>query len=152
MKIYGSIAALALVAGSSAAQAHNPCPKADPAAVAQTVERFLTALAANDQAKLSTLIAPDFLAFDSGKRYEGMAIANMIGGLNRAGTVVRLSMNDAQVQTRCGIAWVTFVDKGSLTTGDKVREVSWLESAILEHDGKSWRVRFTHATAVAEKK
>jgi ketosteroid isomerase-like protein len=151
MTKFGLLIALATFAMvASPVRAEEACPPADDAKVASTMERFLAALGDVDEPALKSLLAPDFVAFDSGRRYAGTQLQEMVAGIRRSGTTVKLTMTEPQVHVRCGLAWVTYVNKGALTKGDTVRALSWLESAVLSWDDGAWRMKFMHATEVAK--
>jgi hypothetical protein len=46
------------------------------------------------------------------------------------------------------LAWITYVNRGSVGDAAGVTPVTWLESAVLRHDGRRWRIRFFHSTRV----
>jgi hypothetical protein len=48
----------------------------------------------------------------------------------------------------CDMAWITYVNRGSRTDSTGVQQITWLESAVLQRQAGTWRIRFFHATRV----
>lgn len=99
--------------------------------------------ATTDDLKLfHTVAAPDFYAFDGGKRYDGDALMDLVKGLHAAGSVYVWTVNEPEVHISCNTAWVTYVNRGSVQNASGTTKVTWLESVILEKEAGRWRVRF----------
>ena len=46
------------------------------------------------------------------------------------------------------MAWITYVNRGSIKDASGTKAVSWLESAVLRKENDSWRIQFFHSTRV----
>jgi hypothetical protein len=106
-----------------------------------------TALTKDDLDIWRTAIAKDFFSFDGGKRFDGDALFDLIKANHAKGTVYVWTVNDPKVDVVCDMALVTYINTGSVTSSaNGTRNVSWLESATLRHDGQRWRISFFHST------
>jgi ketosteroid isomerase-like protein len=141
-----------LVAGLSASAqsaAGTPACASTPADQVQVVEtiRTMYAAAANDDlAKFHTVAAPDFYAFDGGKRYDGDALMNTLKSLHATGKVYVWTVTQPHVESDCHLAWITYINRGSIKDASGTKDMTWLESAVLEKQAGAWRIRFFHST------
>jgi ketosteroid isomerase-like protein len=120
----------------------------DKAQVAETVRGMFAAAATDDVAKFRATVAPDFYAFDAGGRFTGDALMDLIKAAHAAGKVYVWTVNDPEVHLQGDIAWVTYVNRGSIKDASGTKEVSWLESAVLQRTGGRWLIQFFHSTRV----
>jgi len=131
----------------------QPAPSAaDQAQVTETMRSFFAAAAADDLDKLHAVITPDFYAFEAGGRISGEALLEMLKAAHAAGKVYVWTVNEPDVHISGNTAWITYVNRGSIKDTSGAKDVSWLESAVLEREKGTWRIRFFHSTRVPEKK
>jgi hypothetical protein len=124
---------------------------ATPEDQSQVVEAMRTMYAAattDDLAKFHTVAAPDFYAFDGGKRYDGDALMNTLKSLHASGKVYVWTVTHPHVEATCDLAWITYINRGSIKDASGTKDLSWLESAVLEKQAGTWRIRFFHSTRV----
>jgi ketosteroid isomerase-like protein len=147
------IATAALVTATiGAGAADQPSSSgADQPQVTEAIRSFFAAATADDRDKLHTVIAPDFYAFDAGGRYTGDALMDLIKAAHAAGKIFVWTVNEPEVHIAGDTAWITYVNRGSITDAAGTKEMSWLESAVLQKDKGTWRIRFFHSTRVPEK-
>ncbi|WP_058187217.1 YybH family protein [Terracidiphilus gabretensis] len=125
---------------------------ADKPAVAETLRTMYGAAMKNDLAGFDALIAPGFYMYDNGHRYEGDEImTKVMPGYTQKGFKFVWSVQEPVVEVDCNTAWITYVNKGSITRPDGTKaDTSWLESAVLEKRNGRWLLRFFHSTRVAQ--
>ena len=129
--------------------AEQPRPAtADEAPVIETVRSMFAALAAEDIPKLRTIIAPDFYAFEAGGRITGDALIDLMKKAHAAGKVYVWTVNEPEVHIDGGMAWVTYVNRGSIKDASETKKVSWLESTILRKEEGNWRIQLFHSTRI----
>jgi hypothetical protein len=46
------------------------------------------------------------------------------------------------------VAWITYVNEGSVKDASATKNVTWLESAFLRKENQNWRIEFFHSTRV----
>lgn len=138
--------ALALATG---AQAAPTCAPADPALVAQTARDAFTAAKADDAAGFRALIADDFYAYDGGKRFDGMALFDLIKAAHAAGKTYDWSVDQPDVKQGCDWAFIAYVNHGSITDAKGKTALTWLESDLMRWQGGRWRIAFLHSTRAA---
>lgn len=146
-------AALSACAHTSPASVSAACPAPDKAnaEVAQVMRNMYAALTTDDLAGWHGAITKDFFSFDGGKRFDGDALFDLIKTNHGKGTVYVWTVNDPKVDVMCDMALVTYVNTGSVTSPAAApRNVSWLESATLRHDGQRWRISFFHSTVAPQ--
>lgn len=120
----------------------------DKPKVIQTMESMYVALANDDLGLFHNIAAPDFYAFDVGKRFDGDALMQVIKSLHAAGNVYVWHMIDPEVQIWGDTASVTYINQGSIQDASGKKDVTWLESAVLRKDKGIWRIHFFHSSRV----
>lgn len=133
-----------MIGAAAAEQADQAA--ADKAQVTEVVRSMFAALAANDAGKFRAVIAPDFYAFDVGKRFTGDALLELIKTAHAAGNVYVWTVNEPDVHISGDIAWIAYVNRGSIKDASGTEDVTWLESAVLQKEKGAWRIRFLHST------
>ena len=104
------------------------------------------ALTADDLDKFRAVTASDFYAFDLGKRFSGDALMDLIKKAHAAGKVYVWTVNEAEVHISGDIAWITYINHGSVKDASGTKDVTWLESAVLQKEKGTWRIHFFHST------
>lgn len=118
---------------------------------AQIIEAMTTmyvAATADDLPKFNTVASPEFYAFDGGKRFTGDALMALIARLHAAGSVYVWRVTEPEVHVHGDLAWITYVNRGSIQDASGTKPLTWLESAILRKEQGRWRIRFFHSTRV----
>jgi ketosteroid isomerase-like protein len=120
---------------------------ADKPAVAKTVESIFAAAQAESIPAFNAVVTPDFYMFDTGKRFEGHAIMDLIIAQHKKGFKYEWTVPNPDVEVGCNEAWIAYENVGSVTTPDgKKKDLKWLESAVLIKTDGQWRIRFFHST------
>ena len=127
--------------------ADQPGPAtADQVQVTEVVRSMFAALSAEDIPKLRSLIAPDFYAFETGGRVTGDELIELMKKAHAAGKVYSWTVNEPEVHIDGSMAWVTYINRGSIKDASETKNVSWLESIILRKEEGHWRIQFLHST------
>jgi uncharacterized protein DUF4440 len=139
------------VALSSASAAYaKACAPEHNEAVVDALNQFFEAASHDDEGLFKEVLAPNFYAFDNGKRFDGMQLPQLIKAAHGAGKSYVWSVNDAEVHIACDWAWVTYTNRGSVgDASDAGRPMTWLESAVLHYQGQRWHLQFLHSTRAA---
>ncbi|HEY5073781.1 MAG TPA: nuclear transport factor 2 family protein [Pyrinomonadaceae bacterium] len=147
------IATVSLLSSTIAAAAADQStpPAADQVQVAEAIRSFFAAATADDLEKLHAVTAPDFYAFDAGGRFTRDALMEMIKAAHAAGKVYVWTVNEPEVHISGDIAWITYVNHGSIKDASGTKDVTWLESAVLQKEKGTWRIHFFHSTRAPEK-
>ncbi len=119
---------------------------ADDAAVIEAIQTMYVAASTDDLAKFNTAASPDFYAFDAGKRFTGDELMALIKKAHADGDVYVWTVNDPEVYVDGNTAWITYVNRGSVTDSSGKQDVTWLESAILRKHDSKWLIHFFHST------
>lgn len=135
-----------------AAAADQPSPSADQVQVTDAIRMFFAAAKNDDADKFRAVTTSDFYAFDAGGRFNRDTLMDLIKGAHAAGNVYVWSVNEPEVHIAGDTAWITYGNRGSVQDASGTKEVTWLESAVLEKEKGVWRIHFLHSTRVPEKK
>jgi ketosteroid isomerase-like protein len=100
----------------------------------------------DDLAQFNTVAAADFYAFDGGKRFSGDSLMELIKNLHAAGNIYVWTVTEPEVHVAGDIAWITYVNRGSVQDKSGKKDLAWLESAVLKKDAGTWRIHFFHST------
>ena len=143
------VTALLLTLPIGAAASDQPSSAStDEARVTATVRSMFAALSTEDIPKLRAVIAPDFYAFEAGGRITGDALIELMKKAHAAGKVYVWTVNEPEVHIDGSMAWITYVNRGSIKDATETKNVSWLESAVLRKEQDNWRIQFLHSTRV----
>jgi ketosteroid isomerase-like protein len=116
--------------------------------IVDTVNTLFNALQTEDSAKLNSITAPDFYAFDGGARFNGEAMMGLIKALHAAGKHYEWSVTEPDIRISGNTAWIAYVNQGSITDASGRVNQQWLESAFLEKQAGTWKILFAHSTRV----
>jgi len=145
-----SVIVVSLVALSNvSAVGAKACAPEHNEAVVDALHQVFEAASRDDDKLFKEVLAPDFYAFDNGKRFDGMQLPDLIKAAHGAGKTYVWSVNDPEVHIVCDWAWVTYTNRGSVADASGTQPMSWLESAVLHYQGQRWRVQFLHSTRAA---
>ena len=150
-KHYTRLIATALLLTSTigaAASDRSTASTNDEVQVTEAVRSMFAALSAEDIPKLHAAIAPDFYAFEAGGRITGDALIDLMKKAHAAGKVYVWTVNEPEVHIDGSMAWVTYINRGSIKDASETKNVSWLESAVLRKEKDNWRIQFFHSTRV----
>jgi len=125
---------------------------ADQLQVTETIRSFFAAAKADDLDKLHAITAPDFYAYDAGGRFTRDALMELIKAAHAAGNVYVWTVNEPDVHISGDNAWIAYVNRGSIKDASGTKDVTWLESAVLQKENGIWRIHFFHSTRAPEKK
>lgn len=143
------LAASIAVAPASLAAPKTQCAPTAPESVAETMRDMYAALMVDDDAKLQKNFAPDFYAIDGGKPFDGASLARLVKDAHKGGSTFVWTVNEPKVHLQCDWAWITYINRGSITDASGTKPVTWLESAILRYDTDRWRIAFFHSSRAA---
>ena len=118
-------------------------------AVVDALNQLFEAANHDDEKLFKEVLAPNFYAFDNGKRFDGMQLPQLIKAAHGAGKIYVWSVNDPEVHIACDWAWVTYTNRGSVGDASGTKPMSWLESAVLHYQGQHWHIQFLHSTRAA---
>ena len=152
-RTFFAITAVLLTLSLRGVAAEQPKPATtDEAQVVEAIRSMFAALAAEDVPKLRAIIAPNFYAFEAGGRITGDALIDLMKKAHAAGKVYVWTVNEPEVHISGDTAWITYVNRGSIKDTSGTKDVTWLESAVLQKEKGIWRIHFFHSTRVPEKK
>ena len=147
-----AVAATLVWSSVIAASGVDPLPTAarltDEALVTDAMVSMYIAATNDDLARFRTVAAPDFHAFDGGKQFTGDELMALIARLHASGSVYVWRVTEPEVHIHGDVAWITYVNRGSLQDASGTKSLVWLESAVLRKDAGRWRIRFFHSTRV----
>ena len=66
-----------------------------------------------------------------GKRFDGDALMELIKTAHAAGKVYVWNVTEPEVHIEGDIAWITYVNRGSIQDASGTKSMNWLESAVL---------------------
>jgi hypothetical protein len=110
------------------------------------MDDMFAALRTDNQERLQQLTSPDFYAYDGGMRFTGPAMIDFIKQGHASGKRWVWSITDPEVHVTCNLAWITYVNQGSVEDASGRQALTWLESAIMEYSNARWHIRFIHST------
>ena len=151
----GLAAGMLSVFGSLQPQAATAASACAPAATATTdvagvMNALIDAFRTDNPERLQQITSPDFYAYDGGMRFTGPALMDLIKKGHASGKRWEWSITDPEIHVVCSLAWITYVNQGSVEDGSGRQSLTWLESAILEYSNGRWHIRFLHSTRASK--
>jgi ketosteroid isomerase-like protein len=143
-----SIAFCCLVISSVPLFAAEPSAHSEQARVAEVMRTFYVAATNDDLAKFHSVVTADFYSYDGGKRFGGNELMELIKQAHAAGKVFVWNVTTPEVRMHGDVAWITYVNEGSVKDASGTKNVTWLESAFLRKGNHNWRIEFFHSTRV----
>ena len=125
------------------------CAPPSPDAVAETMRDMYAALMVDDETRLQEIFMPDFTSYDGGKAFDGPGMAGLVKDAHKAGSKFIWTVNEPKIQLHCDLAWIAYINRGSITGASGVKPATWLESAVLRYDTGRWRIAFFHSSRAA---
>jgi hypothetical protein len=123
-------------------------PPSDEAQVVSAMETFYVALTNDDGKMFHGVVAPDFYAFDGGKRFEADPLLQLIQSVHAKGQIYVWRVTDPKVRMFGDTALITYVNRGSVQDQTGTKPLEWLESAFLQKQEGVWRILFFQSTRV----
>jgi hypothetical protein len=143
---------LGLISAGGNAQSTSPkfqsTHTADDIQIVDAMKTFYIAATNDDLVKFHSVTSPNFYSFDGGKLFKGDSLMELIKGLHSAGTVFIWNVTEPEVHIEGTTAWITYVNKGSIQNSSGMKNMTWLESAVLRKDSGAWLIHFFHSTRV----
>ena len=136
---------LAMFCGSLV-RASSPADEQDEAV--EAVRQMFVALTNDDLNLFKSVTSDDFYAFDVGKRFNGDALLELVKKAHASGKVYTWKVTDHEVKIEGNSALVTYINRGSIRDATSVKEMNWLESAVLRKNNGVWRIHFFHSTRI----
>ncbi len=137
---------LSIAIFASGASAQTACPSQVPDDVANAMRAMYDAAATGNDTALRARLAPNFYAFETGVRFDGTALPDMIAKMRASGTKYQWSVTQPDVQMKCDLAAIAYVNVGAVGDATGMKPVTWLESATLRFEDGLWRVLFLSST------
>jgi len=117
--------------------------------VVQTARDLFAAAAAEDAGRFKALTTADFYAYDAGRRFDGMALFELIKAAHAQGRRFEWTVQEPKVTLTCGAALLVYVNRGAVGDAKGMQPITWLESDYLRYEDGRWKVAFLHSTRAA---
>jgi ketosteroid isomerase-like protein len=141
--------ALALTGAAHAAPACQ-APKGDQTqAVAAAARDLFAAAQIDDAAAFKAGVTADFYAYDNGKRFDGMALFDLIKAAHAQGRRFVWTVQEPKVVVACDTAFLAYVNHGAVGDAKGMQPIIWLESDYLRFEQGRWKIAFLHSTRAA---
>jgi Domain of unknown function (DUF4440) len=132
----------------AAEQAPSPSLGSEEARVIEVMRTFYIAATNDDLEKFHSVVTRDFYSYDGGERFTGDKLMELIKAAHASGKVFVWNVTKPEVRIHGRVAWITYVNEGSVRDASGTKRVTWLESAFLRKENEIWRIEFFHSTRV----
>lgn len=111
-----------------------------------TVTRFFDGLAQLDDDKIKAEVTKDFTLLEHGLVWNTDTLLNRIKP-RKGQNIKRINTLVFTITEQSGdTAWTVYYNTADFHSGDKVRTVKWLESAVLVKIRGTWKLKLLHST------
>jgi len=112
------------------------------------INKFFEALSNRDETALRATSTTDFLLLEDGELWTMDTLVSKIDGM-KGREVKRVNdLKFVKTEVNGNTAWVAYHNTAVFSMGERSRKVEWLESAVLQKKGNSWKIRMLHSTVV----
>jgi hypothetical protein len=132
----------------SAARAQQKVFRNEQSQIVDTVNTIFNAIQTDDAAKLNSVITPEFYIFDGGKRFNAEQVMAIFKAQHLAGKRYEWNVTEPDIHITGSIAWIAYVNDGSISDASGSVHQQWLESGFLEKQAGTWKVLFMQSTRV----
>lgn len=146
MRNFLAFLAAATSLAAVSAQAAKPDIGKSPDAVADTMRQMFDALAVDDQAALTKVLAANFYAFDGGHEMNAADLFKYVKWRHDTGTTYKWSITEPKVHISGKLATITYKNRGSIADASGIVAMTWLEAAILHFENGRWHIEFVDST------
>jgi hypothetical protein len=125
--------------------------EADKTDVIGAMRTLFAGAAVDDMAKMHSVAAPSFYAFDVGRQFASIDdLAKVVKAAQDQGVKFVWNVTAPKVTIHCNQALITYVNDGSVQAPGSANPlpVQWLESAVLDKESGAWKIVFFHSTQV----
>jgi hypothetical protein len=144
--LISAVALCASLCASFPCLAAQCAPANSTSQVAQTARDLFAATQALDAGKFKALITADFYAYDGGKRFDGLALLDLIKDAKGQGRRFEWTVQDTVVHIDCRTATLVYVNRGAVGDAKAMTPMTWLESDMLRWENGRWKIAFLHST------
>ena len=120
----------------------------DERSITDVVRTLLVALRNEDQTELNSVVTQDFYIFDNGSRFDKDSVMSFMKRLHASGKQIEWNITEPDVHVVGDVAWIAYLNKGTITTGQIKSDQSWLESGFLERKSGKWQLQFMQSTRI----
>ena len=133
---------------SGHAQAATQCAPTTGAqqAVILTIQKMMDALRNQNDAAYRELLAPEFSAYDGGEQLNQQSFWDLVARARASGKKFEWSVTEPEVHVDCNMAWIRYINDGSVEDASGKKPVKWLESGVFEYRRGRWTIAFVHST------
>ena len=146
----GVASTIGLMATPVAAQEHCPDPRIQNEAIVSVQTGLFAALENEDKVSWARLTDRDFVAFESGHRYDRTNFFELVRSAHAGGRHFEWSVTTPRLEMSCTVATLAYVNQGAVTQGSSRSAVSWLETATFRYAAGRWRAVFVESMREAD--
>jgi hypothetical protein len=139
--------AATLPASASPASSTYASTPADQARVVEAMRTMYAAAAADDVDKFHTIAARTSVPSTAASAMTA-TLMKIAKSFHDSGKVFVSTVTDPHVEANCDLAWLTYTSRGSMRDASGTTQLTWLESAVLEKQAGTRRIRFFHSTRI----
>jgi ketosteroid isomerase-like protein len=121
---------------------------AEQTRILDTLKAIFEAARTNDAALFNSVVSPDFYLFEAGSRMDGAGMLALVKTQHDLGKSFEWNITEPDIHVGGDMAWVAYVNKGSVTDATGTKKLSWLESGALRKQEGRWKIVFLHSTRI----
>ena len=111
----------------------------------KAVQDLFSAISEVNYAKMKDTVTNDFQLLEAGEDWD---INQLIKVIQPSEYSRRNYFGVIRVETRGNFSWVSYWNKATFTKGELVKDVVWLESAVLVKQNEKWKIQMLHSTKI----
>jgi len=146
MKHVRYVAVLLFLLGCVRSDVHAQNTSFDDEKVIDAIRQMYAAAKVDDLSAFHAVTLPSFYSFEGGKRVSGDELMAMMKAFHAAGRKYTWNVTSPSVNINGTHAWITYINRGTMTDASGTTNLTWVESANLVKDGDTWKIDFFHST------
>lgn len=113
-------------------------------------DRFFAAISDYDSAAIRALSAADYVLVEDGAIWNLDSLNNAVMGLKNESLRIAYTFDDDSVRVEGPLAWMTYRNRGILSSERGADTLDWVESALFRKHAGAWRLVLLHSTRLRE--
>jgi hypothetical protein len=116
----------------------------DKKEVENTIVRLFEGLSALSEEKIQAEVTEDFLLFEVGEVWNADSLVQAIAPMKKRAFSRKNYFQFVKTEVKGDMAWTSYDNKAEIEVDGRIRNVHWLESAVLIKQKGKWKIKFLH--------
>jgi ketosteroid isomerase-like protein len=118
----------------------------DSLSIQQAVVQLFDGIAKIDSASIAAHVTKDFLLLEDGQVWNTDSLFRVLKPMKNQDFTRTNEFRFVSQQLTGNISWIAYYNTAHIEFNGQKRDINWLESAVLEKENSTWKVKMLHST------